>query len=53
LERCGYEHISFYVNRTRRDVPIASARQTLQPRQPTPAFTDSTSLDTAPAPMLV
>jgi hypothetical protein len=32
LEQCGYEHISFYVNRTRRDIPIATARQTLQPR---------------------
>jgi histidinol-phosphatase (PHP family) len=53
LERCGYEHISFYVNRTRRDLPIATARQTLQPRQPTPTFPDGIGLDTAPAPMLV
>ena len=53
LEQCGYEHISFYVNRTRRDIPIATARQNLQPRQPTPAFSDGMGLDTAVTPMLV
>jgi histidinol-phosphatase (PHP family) len=53
LEQCGYEHISFYVNRTRRDIPIATARQTLQPRQPTPVLADGISLDTTAAPMLV
>lgn len=33
LEFCGYEDISFFVNRVRRDVPIPVARRRLQPRQ--------------------
>lgn len=33
LEACGYEHISFFVNRVRQDVPIPVARRRLQPRQ--------------------
>ena len=37
LEQCGYERISFYVNRVRTDVPITAARDRLRPRQYTPA----------------
>jgi len=33
LQSCGYENISFFVNRVRRDVPIPIARKRLQPRQ--------------------
>jgi histidinol-phosphatase (PHP family) len=33
LESCGYERISFFVNRVRQDVPIPVARKRLQPRQ--------------------
>jgi histidinol-phosphatase (PHP family) len=36
LERCGYERISFYINRVRADVPIRIARQRLQPRPMAP-----------------
>jgi histidinol-phosphatase (PHP family) len=32
LERCGYDCIAFYINRVRTDVPIAAAREGLQPR---------------------
>jgi histidinol-phosphatase (PHP family) len=38
LQQCGYEHVSFYVNRTRRDIPIPVARRALQPREPQPSF---------------
>ena len=34
LQSCGYEHISFFVNRVRQDVPIQVARARLQPRSP-------------------
>jgi histidinol-phosphatase (PHP family) len=34
LQTCGYEHISFFVNRVRQDVPIQVARARLQPRSP-------------------
>jgi histidinol-phosphatase (PHP family) len=53
LERCGYEHVSFYVNRTRRDIAIATARQTLQPRNPVPIVPDGACFDNAVAPVLV
>ena len=33
LESCGYEHISFFINRVKRDVPIPAARERLRPRQ--------------------
>jgi histidinol-phosphatase (PHP family) len=45
LEQCGYQNISFYVNRTRRDVPIPLARQMLQPRQAVPICAESVCLD--------
>jgi histidinol-phosphatase (PHP family) len=38
LQTCGYEHVSFYVNRTRRDIPIPTARRAFQPRKPMPAL---------------
>jgi histidinol-phosphatase (PHP family) len=44
LESCGYEHISFFVNRVRQDVPIPVARKRLQPRQ------SVISLGSAPCP---
>jgi histidinol-phosphatase (PHP family) len=34
LQACGYEHISFFINRVRQDVPIQVARNRLQPRSP-------------------
>jgi len=37
LEQCGYDHISFFVNRIRADVPIAAARERMQPRPTAPA----------------
>ncbi len=33
LEQCGYDRISFYVNRVRTDVPIWAARDRLRPRE--------------------
>lgn len=43
LESCGYEDISFFVNRVRQDVPIPVARERLQPRQPVISFGDAAS----------
>ncbi len=37
LQQCGYQHVSLYINRTRRDIPIPIARQMLQPRSAVPA----------------
>lgn len=45
LEQCGYQHVSLYVNRTRRDIPIPIARQTLQSRSSVPAGAASNNLD--------
>jgi len=39
LQQCGYQHVSLYINRTRRDIPIPIARQMLQPRSAVPART--------------
>jgi histidinol-phosphatase (PHP family) len=50
LESCGYEHISFFVNRVRRDVPIHVARAQMQPRSPialADAFSAPTNLANA------
>jgi len=33
LEQCGYQCLTFFVNRIRTDVPIGTARQRLRPRQ--------------------
>ena len=33
LEQCGYDRITFYINRVRADVPIPAARDCLRPRQ--------------------
>ena len=41
LEASGYEAISFYVNRFRRDVPIQVARQSLRKRRTATALTPS------------
>lgn len=32
LEQCGYDCLTFYINRVRTDVPIAAARERLRPR---------------------
>jgi histidinol-phosphatase (PHP family) len=40
LERSGYDRITFFVNRVRTDVPIATARDRLRPRH---ATTDGTA----------
>lgn len=45
LEQCGYQHVSLYVNRSRRDIPIPIARQMLQPRSSVPASTVGNHLD--------
>jgi histidinol-phosphatase (PHP family) len=41
LEANGYEDISFYINRFRRDVPIQVARQSLRKRRTATAFAPS------------
>lgn len=45
LEQCGYDRLSFYVNRVRWDVPIAAARQRLRPRQQAPAVAGLSSAE--------
>ncbi len=45
LQTCGYEKVSFYVNRTRRDIPIPVARRAFQPREPLPAFREDVYFD--------
>ncbi len=45
LEQCGYDHISFYVNRIRADVPITAARERMQPRPTAPAAAGVGSAD--------
>lgn len=45
LERCGYDRISFYVNRVRTDVPITIARERMQPRQTAAAVVGLWSVD--------
>jgi histidinol-phosphatase (PHP family) len=42
LEQCGYDCITFYINRVRTDVPIAAARQCLRPRHAAAAATTDT-----------
>lgn len=48
LEQCGYDHISFFINRIRMDVPIAAARRRLRAALAT-AGTDVGSHCFAPA----
>ena len=45
LEQCGYDRISFYVNRVRTDVPIVAVRERTQPRQAAPAVAGVWSAD--------
>jgi len=45
LEQCGYDRISFYVNRVRTDVPIVAVRERMQPRQAAPAVAGVWSAD--------
>ncbi|HAY79767.1 MAG TPA: histidinol-phosphatase, partial [Planctomycetaceae bacterium] len=36
LSRCGYESVSFFLERQRRDVPISEARECLSAAEPAP-----------------
>jgi histidinol-phosphatase (PHP family) len=53
LQECGYEDVSFYVNRTRRDIPIPLVRQTLRPQPPLPSFPGSIPAAATATPSLV
>ena len=48
LEQCGYDCITFYINRVRTDVPLAAARERLRPRHgPAAAVVDIFDADPA------